>query len=143
MFRDYVAAVINNGCMKLIIVLLFAGYLAIACYGVTQLKEGLERKKIVKHDSYLIDYFEREDQLYREFLYRIQVIITTDMYYYEPSTREKIEKTMKQLEKSTFIGSKYPMLAESWLRSFLTTQQNRSHYDSERHFISLVEQVTN
>lgn len=72
-FRDYLACFINNSFVKAMIILIFAGYLAGAGYGITQIQEGLERRKIARTDSYSIEFFDREDLYYREFPYRIQV----------------------------------------------------------------------
>lgn len=76
-FKDHLAAVINNKWCKVLIILTFATYLAGACYGVTQIKEGLERRKLSKADSYSVEFFDREDEYYREFPYRMQVCSTT------------------------------------------------------------------
>lgn len=72
-FRGPIANLINKGWVKAIIIVIFAGYLAGACYGVTQIKEGLERRKLSKADSYSVVFFDLEDEYYREFPYRIQV----------------------------------------------------------------------
>lgn len=73
-FKNRIAAVINNSWMKAVIILVFAGYLAGALYGLTTMKEGLERRKLSKADSYSVKFFDLEDEYYREFPYRIQVI---------------------------------------------------------------------
>lgn len=72
-FKNQVAAVVNNKLMKAVIILIFAGYLAGAFYGITTIKEGLERRKLSRSDSYSVVFFDLEDEYYREFPYRIQV----------------------------------------------------------------------
>lgn len=37
------------------------------------MREGLERRKLSRSDSYSVEFFDREDKYYREFPYRIQV----------------------------------------------------------------------
>lgn len=74
-FKNQMANVINNKWCKMLILLVFAGYLAGACYGLTQIKEGLERRKLSRSDSYSVEFFDREDDYYREFPYRMQVSI--------------------------------------------------------------------
>lgn len=68
------ANLLNNNVVKAVVIVIFLAYLAGAGYGVTNLKEGLERKKLSKVDSYSVEFFDREDLYYREFPYRIQVI---------------------------------------------------------------------
>lgn len=72
-FRDNLAAIINNKWCKFIIIIVFAAYLVGACFGITQIKEGLERRKLSRSDSYSVEFFDREDDFYREFPYRMQV----------------------------------------------------------------------
>lgn len=88
-FKEKVASVVNNGYMKVIILLIFAGYLAGAGYGITQIQEGLERRKLSKEDSYSVKFFDLEDEFYREFPYRMQVIVTGDLNYSNPVSEKK------------------------------------------------------
>jgi len=73
-FKQHVATILNKGWVKTLVILVFGAYLAGACYGLTNIKEGLERRKLSKADSYSVQFFDREDEFYREFPYRIQVI---------------------------------------------------------------------
>lgn len=72
-FRDTVADILNNNAVKVVVIAVFLAYLAGAGYGVTKTKEGLERRKLSRIDSYSVEFFDREDLYYREFPYRIQV----------------------------------------------------------------------
>lgn len=72
-FRTTMADLLNNNLIKALVIVVFLAYLAGAGYGVTNLKEGLERRKLSKVDSYSVEFFDREDLYYREFPYRIQV----------------------------------------------------------------------
>lgn len=80
-FKNRVAAVVNNGYMKVLILLIFAVYLCGAGYGITQIEEGLERRKLSKEDSYSVKFFDLEDEFYREFPYRMQVIVAGELNY--------------------------------------------------------------
>ena len=48
---------------------------AVAVYGITQLTEGLERKKLVGDFSYALPFFQSEDDFFRDNPYRLQVIV--------------------------------------------------------------------
>lgn len=69
------ADLLNHNGVKAFVIVIFLLYLAGAGYGVTNLKEGLERRKLSKVDSYSVEFFDREDLYYREFPYRIQVFL--------------------------------------------------------------------
>ena len=143
-FRDHVSRFINKGWVKGCVIVIFAAYLAGACYGITNLEEGLERRKLAKSDSYSVNFFDLEDEYYREFPYRIQVIITGDMNYSDPFTQMQIEETLQQLENTSYVTS--PIYTESWLRSFLSYVERNNDYlnltlDSEQQMIDALKEV--
>lgn len=80
--KNIIAPIVNNGYVKVVIFIIFAVYLGGALYGITQIKEGLERRKLSKEDSYSVKFFDLEDEYYREFPYRMQVIVVGELDYY-------------------------------------------------------------
>lgn len=144
-FRDTVASIINNNWMKAIIIVTFIGYLCGAGYGLTQIKEGLERRKLSKADSYSVKFFDLEDEYYREFPYRIQVLITGDLNYSDPNTQWKIEQVTEQLENTSYVTSS--LYTESWLRTFLSFVERNNDFlnvtiDNELDFIAALREVS-
>uniref|UniRef100_A0A182SE08 Uncharacterized protein n=1 Tax=Anopheles maculatus TaxID=74869 RepID=A0A182SE08_9DIPT len=109
-FRDTMARILNKGWTKTLILVIFAGYLGGACFGLTKIKEGLERRKLSKADSYSVKFFDLEDEYYREFPYRIQVIVTGDLNYSDPHTQLQIEELMQSLENTSYVTS--PLYSE-------------------------------
>ncbi|XP_053687905.1 patched domain-containing protein 3 [Sabethes cyaneus] len=143
-FRDRLANVLNRGWVKAIIILIFAAYLGGACFGLTKITEGLERRKLSKEDSYSVKFFDLEDEYYREFPYRIQVIVTGDLNYSDPNTQMQIEELMQSLENTSYITS--PLYSESWLRSFVSYVERNNDYlnltlDSEQAFIDALKEI--
>lgn len=117
-FRDYLAAALNCRPVKAIIILIFAVYLAGALYGLTTLEEGLDRRKLSKNDSYSIVFYDRQDYYFREFPYRIQVVVNGEYNYSDPVIQQQVENLTRALEASSYISSD-PIYTGSWLRSFL------------------------
>ena len=72
-FRDYWGAFLNMTSVKIAVLALFIGCLGVACWGTTKIQEGLERRRMVLYDSYVVEFFDREDLYFREYPYRIQV----------------------------------------------------------------------
>lgn len=143
-FKDQVSSWINNGWIKTLILFTFAAYLAGAIYGLTQIKEGLERRKLSKADSYSVKFFDLEDEYYREFPYRIQVIVTGDLYYSDPDTQDRIENLVHSLENTSYVTSS--LYTESWLRSFLSFVDRNSEFlnitiNNEQDFIDALKEV--
>ena len=81
-FRDRFGPILNNKWTKALVMLLFLGYLAISTMGVTQLKEGLERRKLSRYDSYSVEYYETDDLYFREYPYRVNVSQSLNFFLY-------------------------------------------------------------
>ncbi|XP_027847428.2 patched domain-containing protein 3 [Aphis gossypii] len=115
--RDSLGWALNQWYVKIMVLLVFAGYLAGALYGTTTIQEGLQRRKLSKADSYSIEFYDRDDFYFREFPYRIQVIISGELDYWDVDVQNQIENLTKTFENSSFISS--PLYTESWVRSFV------------------------
>lgn len=144
-FRVYVAGFVNNPWSKTLILLVFLGYWAGAGYGLTQITEGLERRKLAKEDSYSVKFFDLEDEFYREFPYRIQVLITGDLNYSDPETQQNIEQLTERLENTSYVTSS--LYSESWLRTFLSFVERNNDFlnvtiDNEIDFIAALREVS-
>ena len=74
-FRDKLGPILNNGWTKFLVMLIFLGYLGISSWGVSQLREGLERRKLSRYDSYSVAYYDTDDRYFREYPYRVNVSI--------------------------------------------------------------------
>jgi hypothetical protein len=72
-FRDVVGRGLNRPAAKAAVLVAFAAYLAAAAWGITQLQEGLETKRLSRFDSYSVAYYETEEKYFREYPFRINV----------------------------------------------------------------------
>ncbi|KZC09210.1 Patched domain-containing protein 3 [Dufourea novaeangliae] len=137
-FRDYLAGALNCRPIKVIVILIFACYLAGAIYGLTTLQEGLDRRKLSKNDSYSITFYDRQDYYFREFPYRIQVVVSGQYDYSNPVIQQQMENLTRSLEASSYISSA-PIFTESWLRSFLryvnNSELNETNITDEKSFM--------
>ena len=87
-FRDRIGPILNNGWTKFLVMLLFIVYLGVSSWGVSQLREGLERRKLSRYDSYTVAYYDTEDLYFREYPYRVNVsfeliCMIKDTYFHE------------------------------------------------------------
>ncbi|XP_046993292.1 patched domain-containing protein 3 [Schistocerca americana] len=143
-FRDHAAALLNRRSVKAVVLVVFAAYLAGACYGITTMEEGLERRKLSRADSYSVEFYDREDFYFREFPYRIQVVITGNLNYSDRAVQDEIENLTQTFENTTFISS--PLYTESWLRSFVGYIRRNEDYlnvsiDTEEDFINTLKEL--
>lgn len=116
-FRDRLAVALNKGFVKFLVIVCFMIYLGIGIYGCTQVKEGLDRRKLSRDDSYSVRYYDYEDRFFREYPYRIQVVINDTLNYADPVDQAKVEKMLQKFEDSDYVANK--SLTESWLRAYL------------------------
>ena len=77
-FRDVIGNWLCKPYAKAIVLIIFIGYLSVASWGVTQLKEGLEKKRLSRFDSYSVDFYDVEDKYFRDYPFRINVSFTFD-----------------------------------------------------------------
>ena len=89
--------------VKSIVLMMFTAYLVVAIWGITSLKEGLEKRNTVIFDSYSIPFFDADDKYYMDFRYPINVVVTGDIDFSDPSTQLRIEQMMQTFENSTYI----------------------------------------
>lgn len=143
-FRDRLAVWLNRWPVKLLVLTVFAAYLAGACYGITTMKEGLQRRKLSHASSYSIEFYDREDIYFREFPFRIQVVVSGEYNYSDPVIQAQVENLTQTLENSTYISS--PLYTESWLRSFIGYVSRNQDYlnatiDNESDFIKSLKEL--
>ncbi len=74
-FRDVVGPILNNCVTKVVVMFVFCGYLAVSVWAVLHLKEGLERRKLSRYDSYSVRYYDVEDKYFRDYPYRVNVSV--------------------------------------------------------------------
>ncbi|EMP40112.1 Patched domain-containing protein 3 [Chelonia mydas] len=114
-FRKYYGPFLTKIWTKVFVVLLYEGFLASGIYGCTQIKEGTVLRNLASDDSYVIRYYDWEDEYFSEYGPRIMVTITENVLYWNPSIRNDIENRMESLENNSFVEKS---LSESWLRMY-------------------------
>ncbi|KAH9421434.1 Hedgehog receptor [Dermatophagoides pteronyssinus] len=117
-FRDVLAESLNRPLVKLLVIGVFLIYLCIGIYGCSVIKEGLDRRKLSRDDSYSIQFYDFEDKYFREYPYRIQVVVNETMNYADPKIQQQIEEMLQRFEDSPYVSDR--SMTESWLRSYLT-----------------------
>ncbi|XP_044014155.1 patched domain-containing protein 3-like [Aphidius gifuensis] len=133
-FRDTLGDCLNKPLVKTLVLVIFSLYLSGAIYGFGQLKEGLDRRKLSKADSYTIEFYDREDKYFHEYPYRIQVVVSGQYDYSDPAVQDKVENLLVNLENTQWIA-RDQIYSTSWLRSF-TSQDGYVAYDNEEDFIN-------
>ncbi|XP_053876054.1 patched domain-containing protein 3 [Malaclemys terrapin pileata] len=114
-FRKYYGPFLTKIWTKVFVVLLYGGFLASSIYGCTQIKEGIDLRNLASDDSYVVQYYDWEDEYFSEYGPRIMVTITENVPYWNLSIRNDIENCMESLENNSYVDRN---LSESWLRMY-------------------------
>nr|XP_003222097.1 PREDICTED: patched domain-containing protein 3 [Anolis carolinensis] len=115
-FRKYYGPFVMNNWAKAFVVILYLLYIGSSTYGCIQVKEGMDLRHVAVDNSYIIPYYDFEDQYFSQYGPRVMVIVTENVTYWDKSVRQDIDDCMKAFEKSPFIEES---LSDSWLRIYV------------------------
>jgi len=126
-FRDYVGEWLCKPWAKALVLTVFVTYIGVACWGVTGLKEGLEKKRLSRFDSYSVEYYNIEEKYFMEYPFRVNVVVSGALDYSSKEVQRDMEELVGRLENTTFID---PVYTESWLRSFMDYVSKWADYEA-------------
>nr|XP_056713090.1 patched domain-containing protein 3-like [Euleptes europaea] len=122
-FRNYFGPFLMHSWTKVFVVVLYLGYLGSSIYGCTQVKEGIDLRNLANDNSYVVQYYNWEDEYFKQYGPRIMVIVTRSILYWNSTVRADLENCMASIENSTYVN-KY--LSESWLRMYVSIADKMS-----------------
>ncbi|XP_015277209.1 PREDICTED: patched domain-containing protein 3-like, partial [Gekko japonicus] len=132
-FRKYFGPFVVHPLTKVFVVLLYLGYLGSSIYGCTRVKEGIDLRNLASDHSYVIQYYNWEDEYFKEYGPRVMVIVPESIPYWNSTVRVDLENCVQLIENSTYVD-KY--LSESWLRTYITIANRMSlNIDDRSSFI--------
>ncbi len=126
-FRDVVGTLLNKKWIKLLILFVYAVYLGFAVLGLTQVREGLNKRNTNNYDSHAITYYDMDDEFFKEYAFSISVMVTgPHLDFSNPKVQKQIEDITQKLENTTYIDGR---VTQSWLRDFLDYVDRNKDYD--------------
>ncbi|XP_062977671.1 patched domain-containing protein 3-like [Elgaria multicarinata webbii] len=114
-FKRYYGPFLMQTWTKVFVVLVYLMYLGGSIYGTIRIKEGIDLRNVAVDTSYIVPYYDLEDQYLSEYGPRVMVIVTESVAYWNSSVRADIENCMDTLESSSYIMKNF---SESWLRNY-------------------------
>ncbi|CAG0923997.1 unnamed protein product, partial [Notodromas monacha] len=125
-FGNQWSRLLNIPAIKVLVIMVFLAYLAMALFGLQKLQEGLERKRLSRDDSYSVQFYNMEEEYFRQFPYKVQVVINGDLDYSDKLVQEGLDKLLDELEEDEMIAESF--YTESWLRQWLSFVKLNSEY---------------
>jgi len=117
-FRNLVAPVLNHGPFKMVILIAFAIYLGFSALGIYNMKEGLQLPNLAMEDSQVVPHFKINDKYFRDFTYRLQVVLPDTLDYFDEEVQKQLFQMIETLENSKYISNN-TNFRQFWLTEFL------------------------
>ncbi|XP_019626086.1 PREDICTED: patched domain-containing protein 3-like [Branchiostoma belcheri] len=120
-FKKYFGPFLTNIFVKVVVIVLFLGYLAVSIWGCTQLREGLRLQSLADDNSYIVKFYDLEDEYFKVYGPQIMVSLTEEVDYSNLTVQQQISDTLEKFENSEYsYGSNG---TESWLTVYKTYLQ--------------------
>ncbi|XP_014817529.1 PREDICTED: patched domain-containing protein 3, partial [Calidris pugnax] len=114
-FKKYYGPFFTNTWIKLLVVLLYGAYLGVSIYGCTQVREGIDLRNLASDDSYVIPFYDDNNKYFSTYGFRIMVVVTESVDYWNETVRLGIENCTQNLEAISYVDKNF---SESWLRVY-------------------------
>ncbi|CAH1781995.1 unnamed protein product [Owenia fusiformis] len=117
-FKTYFGPVLMKPISKVLVILIFLGYLGVAIWGVFNLKEGLELKNLAPDNSYAASFYQHEDTYFNSIYgLRLQVAITQPLDYWNISSLGQLDTLIDDLKQSKWLFTNETLI-ENWISDF-------------------------
>ncbi|KAG8443309.1 hypothetical protein GDO86_011920 [Hymenochirus boettgeri] len=130
-FSKHYGPFLTNIYTKVVVIVLYGGYLAGSIYGCFLVQEGIDLRNLAADDSYVAPFYEKEKLYFSEFGPRVMLVVTQETPYWQENTRKEIEMCMETFEANPYVDK---VFSESWLRVYVDVakkmNQNISSQDS-------------
>ncbi|XP_077994884.1 patched domain-containing protein 3-like [Glandiceps talaboti] len=134
-FKNHYGPFITKIPMKIVTILLFAGYLGVAVWGCLQLQEGIRLKNLANDDSYAVEFYDLEDEYFKVYGPAVAIVIDEKIDYSDSKVQDEIEKITQDFETNDYFHDNSDV-TQSWLRTFLKFMADNSMtYTDEESFI--------
>ncbi|XP_035687590.1 patched domain-containing protein 3-like [Branchiostoma floridae] len=115
-FKKYFGPFLTTGFVKVVVIILFLGYLAVSIWGCTQLREGLRLQSLADDNSYIVKFYDLEDEYFKTYGPQVMVTLTEEVDYSNLTIQQQISDTLQNFENSEYtFGSNN---TDSWLNAY-------------------------
>ncbi|XP_035699031.1 patched domain-containing protein 3-like [Branchiostoma floridae] len=124
----YLAPTIVKTPSKVILFILYAGYLGVAIWGCFQVNVGLRFQSLAADDSYVVAFHNPEEAYFKDYGPKIDIVITEPVEYWTTDVQQAVLDKLKAFDESQYFYDTSET-AEVWLRDYLRflNQTGNSH----------------
>ncbi|XP_062377856.1 patched domain-containing protein 3-like [Sardina pilchardus] len=115
-FKKHYGPFLTKPWTKVLVVLLYSGYLAGSIYGCFQMQEGIDLKNLAPDDSYVAPYYNNEDIYFSEYGPFVMLVIEDENFkYWGKFAREILNMCLNEFESSDMVAKNRTIF---WLESY-------------------------
>ncbi|XP_075684833.1 patched domain-containing protein 3-like [Rhinoderma darwinii] len=111
-FRKQYGPFLTNFWTKILVVLLYGGYLASSIYGCFQVQEGIDLRNLATDSSYVRSFYDDDDLYFSEFGPRVMVVVTEEVSYWDLDVQSKTDRCLESFINNSYVSESF---SESWL----------------------------
>ncbi|KAG5268670.1 hypothetical protein AALO_G00215110 [Alosa alosa] len=116
-FKKYYGPFLTKRYTKVFVILLYFVYVGVSIYGCSQMKEGIDLKNLAADDSYVVNYYDNENQYFKDFGPFVMVIIKDKTFeYWNKTARDNLMGCVRQFADSDMVPEN---ITVSWLDAFV------------------------
>ncbi|CAG2238616.1 unnamed protein product [Mytilus edulis] len=108
-----------SGPTRIVIIILFLGYLGVSAWGARNFREDLDLRNLVSSDSYHYKFYDTNLNYFSQSFF-VSFYISSEIDYRQESNVLKIESLLKKAKGDKDIGSTFQL---SWLNSYINSHE--------------------
>ncbi|XP_023222752.1 patched domain-containing protein 3-like [Centruroides sculpturatus] len=116
-FKETIGGLLTKTCSKVIIIALFLINIAVAIWGCSHMKEGMELSDLLHPKTSSYKYIKLNFEYFGEYTGRIHVAINETLNYADPKVQQDIDNLIKNFEATPYIKGGF--FTEYWLKYFM------------------------
>ncbi|KAM4027413.1 patched domain-containing protein 3-like [Anomaloglossus baeobatrachus] len=115
-FRKHYGPFLTNIWTKVLVLLLYGGYLASSIYGCFQVQEGIDLRNLATDGSYVRSFYDDDDLYFSQYGPRVMVVVTEEVSYWNSDVQSKIDRCLESFISNSYVSES---LSESWISVYI------------------------
>ncbi|XP_041924747.1 patched domain-containing protein 3-like [Alosa sapidissima] len=136
-FKKYYGPFLTKRYTKVFVILLYFVYVGVSMYGCFQMKEGIDLKNLATDDSYVVNYYDNENQYFKDFGPFVMVIIKDKTFeYWNKTAQDNLMGCVRQFANSDMVPKNVTI---SWLDAFVEYGKGTGYdFSDQKTFMSFL-----
>uniref|UniRef100_A0A8C6TFC8 Patched domain-containing protein 3 n=1 Tax=Neogobius melanostomus TaxID=47308 RepID=A0A8C6TFC8_9GOBI len=112
-FERFYGPFLTHKSIKILVFVIYAGYLSVSLYGCLTIKEGLDLRNLALDNSYITDFYQNQNQYFSEYSCNVMVAVKQPFPYWNENEFEKLNSCIETFEDLQYVNS-----TQAWFLAF-------------------------